>query len=51
MIVADLPEKRRKVYHMVHQYAERYNLTFKEAVDELKEVAQQLTVRIKGKTE
>jgi len=51
MIVAGLPERTREVYHMVYQYAERYNLTFKEAVEELKEVAQQLTVRIKGKTE
>lgn len=39
MIVADLPEGTRKVYYMIYSYADRYGLTFNEALEQIKQVA------------
>lgn len=49
MIVADLPEITRKVYYMIYSYAERYGLTFNEAVEKLKQLANDIKKIEEGK--
>lgn len=42
MIVADLPESTRKVHYMIHEYANKFGLTFEEALEQLLAVARKL---------